>query len=722
LSTNGRAADIFRFGVFELSRTTGALLRNGIPVKLPPQPAQVLMLLVERAGEVVTREEIQQLTWSDNTVVDFEVGINRCIRRIRSALLDDADAPRYLETVPRIGYRFIAPVDGPAPEPKQIDDPVTIVPAEMPPIATVDATRIWKPLVGGFIGICVLAAGALYWMAINREKQPSDLHTVPLAVSLGDQYTPTFSPDGRQVAYTWNGDAQDNFDVYVKLVNSSSSALRLTSSKDVDYSPAWSPDGEWIAFCRGADTGEGAIWIVPALGGPERKIADIDVPGSPWNRSLSWTPDSKKLVLSAPLAAGEHLGLRLVDVKTGASATVVRPTGQEEYMHPAVSPDGKFVAFTRDTGRGISQIMVVPVEGGTPRLIAAPAPQVYNARPAWTPDGSHIVFVSNAEGESHAWLAPFGSTRPASELAALGDDIHDVAISAAGQLALVRQATDTNLYSLHFENTADRPSGLPTRILASTRVEESPAIRPDGRQIAFASNRSGYEEIWTARTDGSDVMQVTYLQNPVTGSPDWSPDGRRIVFDSRAGGHAQLYITSADGGRSQPICCTVGLAAVPHWSHDGGRIYFSSDRTGRMEIWRVQESGGTPIQITKSGGFAAVPSPDGQFLYYTSDNAPVSTLWRQNLASGQRKPIASSVLRRSYAPAAHGVYYFSGSTNLQHSALFWFDESSERSRPVMTTDRHVENGITLAPDTHSLVYTQFDVNDHQLVLVQNFWK
>lgn len=166
----------------------------------------------------------------------------------------------------------------------------------------------------------------------------------PPIISLGDQLTPTFSPDGRQVAFTWNGDAQDNFDIYLKLVNSSSPPLRLTTNKDIDYSPAWSPDGEWIAFCRGTDTLGGAVWIVPALGGAERKIVELDTLASPANRFLAWSRDSSKPVVSARIA-GVSGGLHLVDINNGVRRTITAPSPSEEDMHPAVSNDGKMVAF-----------------------------------------------------------------------------------------------------------------------------------------------------------------------------------------------------------------------------------------------------------------------------------------------------------------------------------------------------------------------------------------
>ena len=295
-------------------------------------------------------------------------------------------------------------------------------------------------------------------------------------------------------------------------------------------------------------------------------------------------------------------------------------------------------------------------------------------------------------------------------------------MSSIGQLALVHQAEDGNIWMLDTDAGPGRPLAPPKRILASTRMEESPSIRSDGKQIAFASNRSGYSEIWTARIDGSDAMQVTFLHNPVTGSPDWSPDARKLVFDSRAGGRPQLYIMSADRGRAEPIVSGDGGSVVPHWSRDASQIYLSSDRTGRMEIWRVPASGGVPVQVTKEGGFAAMLSPDGKSIYYTRDNEAVSALWRLDLASGAHKLISPSVLHRANAPQAAGIYFFSGSIGEERSSLCWFDARSEHTTQIFTTPKRIGNGITLAPDGRTLFYTQLDTSDRQLLLVQDFWK
>ena len=154
---------------------------------------------------------------------------------------------------------------------------------------------------------------------------------MPLAVALGDQYSPTISPDGRRVAFAWNGEHHNNFDIYVKDISSPSPPLRLTTNEDIDYSPAWSPDGRWIAFCRGASGHEGAIWLIHPLGGPERKLVVVSSTAAPTRRDLAWSRDSKSLVVTGSMHANGPSQISQIDIETGEAKPLVsaRVQGQQ---------------------------------------------------------------------------------------------------------------------------------------------------------------------------------------------------------------------------------------------------------------------------------------------------------------------------------------------------------------------------------------------------------
>ncbi len=265
-------------------------------MRLSPQPFQVLTLLLQHAGQLVMREDIQRELWGDDVSVEFDAGLNRCIRQLRAALEDDADAPRYIETVPRKGYRFIAAVS-------QVQV-VSLAPSDnggaetlaaalsadnkeptssslrergLPEIAVSSKPLSLSWWIWLAFGATVVLATMTFmlWPRASGSKTRLDLDAVPLANAPGDQYSPSFSPDGREITFTWNGEPQGSFNIYRKLIGSPN-ILRLTSGQGIDYSPAWSPDGRWIAFCRGKQQRGGAIWLIPPLGGPERKLVELD--------------------------------------------------------------------------------------------------------------------------------------------------------------------------------------------------------------------------------------------------------------------------------------------------------------------------------------------------------------------------------------------------------------------------------------------------------------
>jgi DNA-binding winged helix-turn-helix (wHTH) protein len=276
----GTQGEIYRFGVFELFSATGELRKHGLRLKLQDQPVRILILLLEHAGEIVTREQIQKRLWADDVHVDYENAINSAVRKIREALTDTSDNPRFVETVARRGYRFIAPV-GRVRTGAVVPEVVTEVMPEVMPVE-LHAPRVrlkssW-PLPASAL-VAVVAIAAAVWLWQGKAGSQAALKTVPLTSYPGYEQAPTFSPDGNQVAFSWNGENGDNYDIYVKLVGPGR-PLRLTTNPAGDGFPAWSPDGRSIAFRRLESDGSGTILLIPALGGAEREVTRL-VPGRP---------------------------------------------------------------------------------------------------------------------------------------------------------------------------------------------------------------------------------------------------------------------------------------------------------------------------------------------------------------------------------------------------------------------------------------------------------
>ena len=288
-----------RFSSFELDLHSGELRKAGVLVGLQEQSLKVLAELLERPGDLVTREQLRQRLWPNGTFVDFEHGLNAVINRPRETLGDSADSPRFIQTVPRRGYRFIAPVDG-APVAARTEDPDALAVLETTLLGRPStALRPWIARATTIAVSLLLVVAATTWL-LRRTSPRNDLppKVVPLTRLAGTEAWPTFAPDGEQVAFAWSGEKDDNSDVYVALVGSTG-VRRLTTDPSEDYAPNWSPDGRRIAFLRriGDDV---RIHVVSALGGADLQVSDFPV-GAPMPNALmtchiSWSPDGRYVV------------------------------------------------------------------------------------------------------------------------------------------------------------------------------------------------------------------------------------------------------------------------------------------------------------------------------------------------------------------------------------------------------------------------------------------
>jgi serine/threonine protein kinase len=565
-------------------------------------------------------------------------------------------------------------------------------------------------LAAGF-AVIVLGAGAAYMWRAKSAPDPTLVATL-LTSYPGLEQQPSFSPDGNQVAFSWSGDHDDNYDIYVKLL-APGKPLRLTTDPAADRSPTWSPDGRSIAFVR-----KNSIFVVPPIGGTEREVLPAFVAVSSQaitSRELTWSPDSRWLVASNREKPGDSSSIYLVAADTGEKRRLTTaPKGINGDYFGAISPDGKSLAFSRIMVAGSammtqSDLYILPLGNeytpkGEARRVTSES--VYAQGLTWTSDSRELVFTWYKGGAPALWRLPAdGSGNPVK--LAVGEHGFNPTISHSGQRLAFEYnlPSDLNIWGINLVNPAEPP----VSIINSTRPEQSAQFSPDGKKIVFQSERSGPASIWMCDADGGNAQQMTKFN--ASGSPSWSPDGQRIAFDNVADGHWQIFTMSARGGKPEQLTSGPVAHSRPSWSHDGKWIFAS----GGAGIFKIPVAGGTPVQLSAGGGTNPAESFDGQTVYYQKEN----TIWRVGVdGSGDRAAIDGPSTMQGIAVARDGIYYTTGSPN---RGIQFFEFSTGRSRVVRKLEKSASLGISVSADGRSLIYCQVDTRGSgDLMLVDPF--
>ena len=444
----------------------------------------------------------------------------------------------------------------------------------------------------------------------SPESSLPPMKVVPFTSLPGGEGGPVFSPDGKRIAFVWGQDNEmgTHSNIYVKLIDAVA-PLQLTNHSGQNVCPAWSPDGRYIAFAR-FNKGEYGIFIVPALGGTEQLLQATNWEAFFRMKPLDWSPDGKYIAFPDKSSAGEPDSIFLLSVETRSKQRLTFPPAP--YIGdgmPVFSPDSRTVAFTRMGTGWMSDIFLVPAAGGEIRRLTFDDTGIEGL--TWTSDGNTIVFASRRGGEYHLWKISASGGTP-ERLAVGGENAMHPSISRQGnRLAYVRLSYDTNIWRIEVPGSTGRATS-PTKFIFSTQQDSGPQYSPDGKHIAFESDRSGSPEIWLCDSEGSNPLQLTDFGGPMTGAPRWSPDSRQIVFDSRSDNHSDIYAISAEAGMPRRLTTETSDDVVPRWSRDGRWIYFASNRSGDWQVWKLPAEGSQAVQVTKQGGFAAFESPDAQ--------------------------------------------------------------------------------------------------------------
>ena len=561
-----------------------------------------------------------------------------------------------------------------------------------------------------------IGAGAYYALR-SPARAPSRATILPFSSLPGHESEPDFSPDGNQLAFAWDRGEGGQTDIFVKLVGPGT-PLRLTSDPANENSPAWSPDARSIAFIRSGQTG-GTLLIIPALGGAERKVfTSNNIAGN-----INWSPDGKWLALTDRPESTAAPRIVMVSVETGETRTLSNPPAGSFDLRPSFSPDGRQLAFVRNNGK-VYLTSVTSGTGGGEKMLNADILGVIT-RLTWTADGRELIFDSGHIGNWNLWrLLPSGG-KPELLWSAKGGYDSPTVARQGNRLAVVEVHYDTDIRRLELPtNGVDIRSEAMTRLITSKVDDDSPQYSPDGKKIAFASNRSGSMEVWVCASDGSNSLQLTHMGGAAAGSARWSPDSRQIVYDSTPETFGDVFMIDAEGGSPRRLTTETSSDILPSWSQDGAWIYFCSDRSGSRQIWKMPLAGGPAVQVTQKGGFEAVEAPDGKTLYYSKGY--IHGLWTIPSKGGEERPVpelAEAGYRRSWTMTNDGIYFVAHTGSAPPRPLKFFSFATRRVTQIGMVEKDPLRwvpSLAVSPDGRWLLYAQIEQNTSSIMLVENF--
>ena len=617
---NGGARRV-QFGVFEVDRSTGELRRSGVKVRLQGQPFKLLAALLDQPGEVVSREELQQQLWGGATTVDFDHSLGIAVNKLREALGDSAENPRFVETLARRGYRFIAPVKTPDAVQELNTDGTLSSASHAGAKIAVDASRIraWHLwLVAGLAVAGLIGLVVVLMQPVTRKPYQISQVTYSGGVFSNEPDVEGFSSsagDGTRLYFSHieNGNAV----LAVALVaNGEIGHFQLPPEIGAPLIGSLSPDGSKLVVHGHLQAlPEQPLWIVPTLGGNTHRVPKVLA------HDATWMPDGSHLLIA-----------------NGSDLIVVGEDGSDPHKLLTVpglafwlrwSPDGKRLRFTlQDAKRQTTELWEVAADGSNPH----PLLPGWNQPAAvccgnWTADGEEFVFQATRAGHSEIWAQREGpwyvlNRRPRQITNGPLDFEAPITVpgTAAGRHRIYFIGVNSQIELLQALPHAATFNALDQNLNLASLAEYS----PDGRWVAWLNSADGY--LWRSRVDGSERIQLTAPPLRIF-SMKWSPDNNRLALMAEEPGKPwKLYLVDSDGGKLTPLVPqdrdeNDRNEADPNWSADGKTLVFGrlpdrmDSETQPKAIYLLDIASRKISEVPGSVGlFSPRLSPDGRYI------------------------------------------------------------------------------------------------------------
>lgn len=594
-----------RFGVFEADLRAGELRKCGIRIKLQSQPFKLLTILISRAGEIVTREELQQQIWGTETVVNFDHSLGTAVNKVREALSDSAENPHYVETLAKRGYRFIAPVQWLDPA----DSAVNLTTVALPTVEVASAPKVrswldivpWR-VVGPFLAVIMVIGFVFRLWSPGEPVKPMLLPFTQITSSdsifpgdTGVERFPALLTDGARLYFSKIESGRIAL-AYAGISGGSATPLITPPEIGAPRLADISPDGSQLLVFSGILTElERTMWVVPSAGGAARKIV------SGLGHDGTWLPDGTTIVY----ASGQKI---LITHHDGQEARVLTAVpGRAFWLR--CSPDGSRLRFTVvDSATRANSLWEYTFAGNKLRpLLPQWTHPTAECCGNWTPDGKFFVFQSDRLEGSNVWILPekaWGAraTSPVQLTAGPLNFLGPVPARHGNQVFFTGAHKQSQLR--RYDDATHKFVPYLREISMAGRTEFS----RDGTRVAWISTSDG--ALWQSKLDGSERLQLSSRPMRIF-MMRWSPDARSIAFMGKEPGKTwKIYSIPTEGGQPQPIAEEARSQADPDWSPDGKTIVF-----GRSSEFMAEDSTPKSIQLVNlaTRQVAAVPDSEGLF-------------------------------------------------------------------------------------------------------------
>jgi Tol biopolymer transport system component/DNA-binding winged helix-turn-helix (wHTH) protein len=641
-----------RFGEFTVDRDQKVLLRNDSPLPLAPKVFDTLLILVDNSGRIVEKEELMNRLWPDSFVEESNLTFN--IQQLRKALGDNARQPRFIETVARRGYRFIAEVQENSQTPIAAETESREIGSIYPPATAGGSDKAPRRSYLSIAALAVLVVGSIaivWWFAQRRHA--ASVSSAPILstpfksekFATGGTVRAVITPDGKYVAYTNETGRKES--VWLRQLETSEN-IQIVPPVDEQYlGLAISHDGNSLYFVRKTltDPPTSATYRVMTFGGIPKKIAEHT------EGAVSVSPDDKQVsFMRCNYRDDDFCSLHVIDADGKNERTLITRQRPIRLAGAQFSPDGKSIAFASGqswNGGSDFRLMQIDLASGAETEISRKTFfEITSLK--WLPDGSGLFLAAKSlDGRLRIWHVS----------------------GASGEArALTKDATD--YISLSLDQAADK---------------------------MIATHLSNTYHLYLARMD--DVGNPKNLTTARTGVA-FAPDGK-IVYEGNDG---DIWTINRDGGEQRQLTNNSFSDVYPRGSPDGHYIFFTSNRSGSTQVWRMNVDGSNQIQLTKSeGGYVKFVTPDGKWVYFESGLH--QTLWRISTDGGEE--IQISTPGRAFSPDGKFIAYFfrdRESGNRVKLAIMSLEDWKVLKTFTVAGDRSSPVGVAWANDNKSFYY------------------